>query len=68
MLTIIRDKFVTLEQHGNVRAKVKGISLDNGLLVVEEVDFNNFPSGKFYELQPDGNSFDMMKGLLKKKT
>ena len=38
-----------------------------GMLIVEEVDRNNKPIGKTYELQPDGNSFDMMKGLLKKK-
>lgn len=62
------DKIVTLEQYNNVKAKIKGISKDFGMLVVEEVDRNNKPTGKIYELQPDGNSFDMMKGLLKKKT
>lgn len=62
------DKIVTLEQYGNVKAKIKGISKDFGMLIVEEVDRNNKPTGTTYELQPDGNSFDMMKGLLKKKT
>lgn len=62
------DKIVTLEQYSNVKAKIKGISKDFGMLVVEEVDRNDQPTGKTYELQPDGNSFDMMKGLLKKKT
>lgn len=63
-----RDKLVTLEQYSNVKARIKGISSDFGMLVVEEVDRNDRPTGKTYELQPDGNSFDMMKGLLKKKT
>lgn len=61
------NKIVTLEQHNNVKAKIIGISKDYGMLIVEEVDRNNKPIGKTYELQPDGNSFDMMKGLLKKK-
>lgn len=60
-------KIVTLEQHNHVKAKIVGISNDYGMLVVEEVDRENRPTGKTYELQPDGNSFDMMKGLLKKK-
>lgn len=62
------DKIVTLEQYGNVKAIIRGISKDYGMLVVEEVDRNNKPIGKTFELQPDGNSFDMLKGLLKKKT
>lgn len=62
------NKIVTLEQYHNVKARIKGISKDFGMLVVEEVNRENKPTGKSYELQPDGNSFDMMKGLLKKKT
>lgn len=62
------NKIVTLEQHNNVKAKIIGISKDYGMLIVEEVDRNNKLVGKTYELQPDGNSFDMMKGLLKKKS
>lgn len=61
------DKIVTLEQYGNTKAVIKGISSDFGMLIAEEVDRNNKPMGKLFELQPDGNSFDMMKGLLKKK-
>lgn len=63
-----QDKIVTLEQYANAKARIRGISKDYGMLVVEELDRNNVPTGKVYELQPDGNSFDMMKGLLKKKT
>lgn len=61
------DKIVTLEQYGNTKAVIKGVSSDFGMLIAEEVDRDNKPTGKLFELQPDGNSFDMMKGLLKKK-
>lgn len=60
-------KIVTLEQYANAKARIRGISNDFGMLVVEGVDRNNAPTGKTFELQPDGNSFDMLKGLLKKK-
>lgn len=59
---------VTLEQYGNVKAIIKGISMDSGMLMAQEIDRFGNPVGKIYELQPDGNSFDMMKGLIKKKT
>lgn len=62
------DSRVVLEQYDNTRAIIRGITLDYGLLVVEEVDHEGRPLGKRFELQPDGNSFDMFKGLLKKKT
>lgn len=60
-------KIVTLEQYGNAKARIRGISKDFGMLVVDELDRNDNPTGKTFELQPDGNSFDMLKGLLKKK-
>jgi biotin--protein ligase len=41
--------------------------MDSGLLIAEEVDRENRSSGRRIELQPDGNSFDMLKGLLKRK-
>ncbi|KAK9468968.1 biotin-protein ligase [Lipomyces arxii] len=61
------DAIVRLDMHGGVRARIKGISLDYGMLLVEEVTFDGESTGKMYTLQPDGNSFDMLKGLLKKK-
>lgn len=67
-LWLHNHKIVTLEQYENVKAIIRGVSKDYGMLVVEEVDRNNRPLGKIFELQPDGNSFDMLKGLLKKKT
>lgn len=66
-LWLHNHKIVTLEQYENVKAIIRGVSKDYGMLVVEEVDRNNRPLGKIFELQPDGNSFDMLKGLLKKK-
>lgn len=61
------NKIVTLEQHNNTKAVIRGITRDFGMLVVEEVDRDNRPVGRRIELQPDGNSFDMFKGLLKRK-
>uniref|UniRef100_A0A060TDA3 ARAD1D41668p n=1 Tax=Blastobotrys adeninivorans TaxID=409370 RepID=A0A060TDA3_BLAAD len=60
-------KTVTLEQHDNVKAVIQGISSDAGMLVVEEIDSIGRGTGIKYELQPDGNSFDMFRGLLKRK-
>ncbi|KAK9240763.1 biotin-protein ligase [Lipomyces kononenkoae] len=61
------NAIVRLEMYGGTRAKIKGISMDYGMLVVEEVSFDGVSTGKKFTLQPDGNSFDMLKGLLKKK-
>ncbi|KAK9377893.1 biotin-protein ligase [Lipomyces chichibuensis] len=61
------DAIVRLEMYGGTRAKIKGISMDYGMLVVEEVSVDGVSTGKSFTLQPDGNSFDMLKGLLKKK-
>lgn len=61
------DQTVFLEQYDNTKAVIRGITLDFGLLNVEQVDRHGNPTGKFYQLQPDGNSFDIFKGLLKRK-
>ncbi|KAK9461176.1 biotin-protein ligase [Lipomyces oligophaga] len=58
---------VQLDMYGGAKAVIKGISLDYGMLVVDEIGFDGRPTSRKYTLQPDGNSFDMMKGLLKKK-
>lgn len=55
---------VTLTTHENVKARIVGITSDYGML--EVVDVNN--SNQRYTLQPDGNSFDMLKGLIIKKS
>lgn len=41
---------------------IKGITEDHGLLVVEDV-----ATGEVLELQPDGNSFDIFRGLIYRK-
>ncbi|KAL3420612.1 biotin-protein ligase [Phlyctema vagabunda] len=61
------DQIVTLEQEGGVRARVKGITREWGLLRVEELGWEDRPTGKVYELMSDSNSFDFFKGLLKRK-
>ncbi|KAI8074474.1 biotin-protein ligase [Gongronella butleri] len=58
------DKLVTLTTHDNVRAKIVGITSDYGMLEAVNADDNRTR----YTLQPDGNSFDMLKGLIIKKT
>lgn len=48
---------------GNIReCQIQGITPDYGLLVAKDVR-----SGEILELQPDGNSFDIFKGLVYKK-
>lgn len=56
---------VRLDAQGDGRTRtciIKGITSDYGLLIAE--DINN---GERLELQPDGNSFDIFKGLVYKK-
>lgn len=62
------DQIVTLEAEGGVRARIKGITRDYGLLLVEELGWEDRPTGKVWQLQSDSNSFDFFKGLLKRKT
>ncbi|KAI9480334.1 MAG: biotin-protein ligase [Benjaminiella poitrasii] len=57
-------KVVTLTTHNDEKARIVGITSDYGLL--EAVSIAD-PRKKF-TLQPDGNSFDMLKGLIIKKT
>ncbi|OWB54507.1 biotin-protein ligase activity protein [[Candida] boidinii] len=61
------DQYVNIQYEGNVRAKITGISPDWGMLCAKEVDqYGNF-TGASFELQPDGNSFDMFNGLISRK-
>ncbi|ODQ79863.1 hypothetical protein BABINDRAFT_36147 [Babjeviella inositovora NRRL Y-12698] len=57
---------VNLEEH-RARARITGISSDWGMLLAEEVDEEGRATGVRFELQPDGNSFDMFRGLISKK-
>ena len=61
------DQIVTLEAEGGVRARIKGITRDWGLLLAEELGFEDRATGKIWTLQSDSNSFDFFKGLLKRK-
>lgn len=60
---------VRLQDHGNTRVKIVGITDDWGLLEAVEVDMQNrvINCGQRFYLQPDGNSFDMFKGLISRK-
>ena len=61
------DQIVTLEAEGGIRARVKGITRDWGLLLVEELGWEDRATGKIWTLQSDSNSFDFFKGLVKRK-
>ncbi|KAF9141022.1 biotin holocarboxylase synthetase [Mortierella sp. GBA39] len=57
----------TMTPHRRVR--IKGVSLDYGLLRTVSVDEQGREEvgGEEFRLQPDGNSFDMLKGLISQK-
>ncbi|SCU92747.1 LANO_0E01970g1_1 [Lachancea nothofagi CBS 11611] len=63
------DQIVTLTDHQNTRAKLVGITKDYGLLIAKELisGTNTQFTGNIYHLQPDGNTFDIFKGLISKK-
>lgn len=61
------DQIVTLEAEGGVKAQIKGITRDWGLLIAEELGWEDRGTGKLWTLQTDSNSFDFFKGLVKRK-
>ncbi|KAB8338864.1 hypothetical protein FH972_021808 [Carpinus fangiana] len=64
------EQVVTLETEGGVRAKIKGITTDWGLLRAVEVVGEGREmreTGREFALQTDSNSFDFFKGLVKRK-
>lgn len=57
------DQLVTVTSDGkNRNCRIEGITKDNGLLIVKDTN-----TGETLELQPDGNSFDIFKGLVYRK-
>ncbi|KAF8420495.1 biotin-protein ligase [Tirmania nivea] len=64
-------QLVRLEMEGGARARVRGLTMDHGLLRAEEVTGegeDERKTGRVFTLQSDGNSFDFFNGLLKVKT
>ncbi|KFY44650.1 hypothetical protein V494_01390 [Pseudogymnoascus sp. VKM F-4513 (FW-928)] len=61
------EQIITLEAEGGVRARVVGITRDWGFLKVQELGWEDKPTGKVIELQTDSNSFDFFRGLIKRK-
>ncbi|EHY59008.1 Biotin-protein ligase [Exophiala dermatitidis] len=61
------DQIVTLEAEGGQRARIKGITRDYGLLIAEELGWEDRETGRRWTLQSDSNSFDFFKGLVKRK-
>lgn len=60
-------QIVSLESTSGAKARITGVTLDYGLLRTEELNFSGDTTGRKFDLQPDGNSFDMFKGLIKSK-
>lgn len=61
------NQIVTLETHDGMKAKIKGITRDWGLLLAEELGWEDRPTGRIVQLQSDSNSFDFFKGLVRRK-
>lgn len=63
------NQIVTLTEHGNSRAMISGITEDYGLLIAKELEPGSDYkfTGITFHLQPDGNTFDIFKGLIAKK-
>ncbi|KAJ2619590.1 biotin holocarboxylase synthetase, partial [Coemansia sp. RSA 1358] len=57
-------QIVTLADQDYEKAKIAGLCPTSGLLKVNSL----VNPGRVYELQPDGNSFDMLQGLISRKT
>lgn len=59
----------------HIKVRIVGITADHGLLrtlpergSVFDSSRGLYSPGAFIDLQPDGNSFDLMAGLIKSKT
>lgn len=61
------EQIVTLETHAGMRARIKGITTDWGMLLAEELGWEDRPTGRLVQLQSDSNSFDFFKGLVRRK-
>ncbi|KAI5794409.1 biotin-protein ligase [Peziza echinospora] len=61
------DQIVRLEMEGGAKARIRGITTDQGLLRADELDREGHATGRVFTLQSDGNSFDFFNGLLKTK-
>ena len=65
------EQVVTLETEGGLKARIKGITRDWGQLVAEEIlggdGVTRERAGRRIELQSDGNSFDFLRGLVRRK-
>ena len=67
----LHERQIVSIENGMARGQIKGISCHDGGsggLLVDEVDLQGRSLGKnVVEVIADGNSFDMMKGLLRRK-
>ena len=63
-----RNQIVTLETHNNQKARIIGITSDFGSLKASTINDDNDNLEEIITLQPDGNSFDMMKGMISRKS
>ncbi|CAI6340416.1 unnamed protein product [Periconia digitata] len=55
------------DEASGMRARIKGITRDWGLLLAEELGWQDRPTGRMVALQSDSNSFDFFRGLVRRK-
>lgn len=68
LITVTSDQLVTLETViPSIKVRIVGITPDHGLLRTLPEGSRGAAEQDFIDLQPDGNSFDMMAGLIKTK-
>lgn len=61
------DQVITIDAEGGARARIKGITRDWGLLLAEELGWQDQKTGRSFVLNSDGNSFDFFNGLIRRK-
>lgn len=66
LLLVCRNQIVTVTTRTpHITVRIQGVTTDHGLL--RTVPVHAGYGSHYIDLQPDGNSFDMMKGLIKVK-
>jgi biotin---protein ligase len=54
--------------HNNQRVRITGVTSDFGFLKANVINDDNDNLEEIITLQSDGNSFDMMKGMISRKS
>lgn len=60
-------QLVTLESEGGTRGRIVGLEREFGQLIVEQVGWGDIGTGRRLVVSGDGNGFDFLKGLIRRK-